>query len=268
MIVATLIVSALAALVIVPAHAYPFRKTLSWGADGPDVRALQIRVAGWYSRGLHRRLHITSHYGTKTVTAVRRFQRAHGLAVDGIAGPHTFAALNRLQGPNGSTAHFSWTEFDQHKSRACSRRANHYAHTFKGGRVGHRQVRRYVKRVMWRLEALRAKEGGHPVVVNSGFRSVAYNRCLGGATRSQHLYGTAADLQVPGISSHRLRKAARHAGFSGIGCYRRLSHTHVDLRQENADLPRERMWWWPKRDAKGRDLTAGGKPCRGERQHR
>src|SRR6476646_10813454 len=32
-------------------------------------------------------------YGPKTRSAVKRFQRAHGLAADGVAGPQTLAAL-------------------------------------------------------------------------------------------------------------------------------------------------------------------------------
>lgn len=266
-ILATLIVAAFGVSITAPAHAYPFHSTLSRGDDGPAVRALQIRVAGWYAHGTHRRLRPSSHYGGRTAAGVRRFQRMHGLAVDGVAGPQTFAALNRLQGSHGSTKHFSWAEFAQHRSRSCSRRANRYARTFKGGEVGHRQVRRNVKRVMWRLEALRAKEGGHPIVIDSGFRSVPYNRCIGGASRSQHLYGTAADIQVPEISAHALRKAARRAGFSGIACYRALPHTHLDLRRENAALSKQRSWWWPQRDHKRRDLTTDGKPCRGETPH-
>lgn len=41
---------------------------------------------------------------------------------------------------------------------------------------------------------------GRRVQVNSGYRSPALNRYLGGATSSQHLRGQAADIQVPGLS--------------------------------------------------------------------
>ncbi len=53
------------------------------------VRALQLRLA----RAGDRPGSIDGRYGPLTEQAVRRFQAAHGLAVDGIAGPLTLAAL-------------------------------------------------------------------------------------------------------------------------------------------------------------------------------
>ncbi|NLC48741.1 MAG: peptidase M15 [Bacteroidales bacterium] len=37
---------------------------------------------------------------------------------------------------------------------------------------------------------------GHPIRVNSGFRSLAVNSAVGGASKSQHLLGEAADITV------------------------------------------------------------------------
>lgn len=37
---------------------------------------------------------------------------------------------------------------------------------------------------------------GHPICINSGFRSVAVNRAVGGAHNSQHCTGEAADLDA------------------------------------------------------------------------
>lgn len=39
-----------------------------------------------------------------------------------------------------------------------------------------------------------------PVVVSSGFRSETINRRIGGAAKSQHCRGEAADITVPGMS--------------------------------------------------------------------
>jgi hypothetical protein len=47
---------------------------------------------------------------------------------------------------------------------------------------------------------------GKPITVNSGFRGAALNRRIGGATRSQHLEGKAADIQARGISVLELFK--------------------------------------------------------------
>jgi len=37
---------------------------------------------------------------------------------------------------------------------------------------------------------------GHPITVNSGYRSDELNRAIGGATNSQHMRGEAADITV------------------------------------------------------------------------
>jgi 3D (Asp-Asp-Asp) domain-containing protein len=66
-------------------------QTLRYGMENNDVRELQTALK---NRG-HFDFHTaTSYYGTITVDAVKSFQRAKGLDVDGIAGPQTFKALN------------------------------------------------------------------------------------------------------------------------------------------------------------------------------
>jgi len=47
------------------------------------------------------------------------------------------------------------------------------------------------------LEPLRARWGGHPIRVNSGFRSDAVNRKIHGSDTSDHLRGCAADIEIP-----------------------------------------------------------------------
>lgn len=49
------------------------------------------------------------------------------------------------------------------------------------------------------LEPVRARLG--LVRINSGYRSPAVNRAVGGAPTSQHLAGEAADIEVPGRSN-------------------------------------------------------------------
>ena len=47
------------------------------------------------------------------------------------------------------------------------------------------------------LEPLREKSGG-PVLINSGFRSEAVNKAIGGVKGSNHLTGCAVDIRVTG----------------------------------------------------------------------
>lgn len=71
---------------------------------------------------------------------------------------------------------------------------------------------------------------GQPVVINSGYRTLAYNSKVGGAKASYHLKGQAADIQVPGIAPIKVAAYAEGLGVQGIGLY--ASFTHVDTRSQ------------------------------------
>jgi zinc D-Ala-D-Ala carboxypeptidase len=242
---------------------------LAPGDAGPRVRILQVRVAGWYPASV-RKVHfaLDGVYGEQTVLAVEAFQRHHGLPVDGLAGPITLAAIAELADRDTSTANFDFSEFEQNYNPACSAQANAYAGTLRGGKVSARRVKRNIRRLMWRLEALRAKGRGNSIGINSGFRSVAYNSCIGGAGLSQHMYGTAADNRMANVSNHRERVLARRTELHGIGCYSSLTHNHLDMRMDNGDNPAARAWWWPEVDKRGRDLDSNGRVCWGEPKRR
>jgi Putative peptidoglycan binding domain len=77
---------------------------------GNDVRQLQIRIAGW--GGFRNYVNIDGIYGSETSAAVRRFQAAYRLDVDGVAGPQTFAKLYELQDADCTPKHFAYEEFD------------------------------------------------------------------------------------------------------------------------------------------------------------
>ena len=71
--------------------ASPFIQTavLRQGATGGEVKELQRRLKQWgYYSGS-----VDGIYGSKTVEAVKKFQRKNGLTVDGVAGISTYAAL-------------------------------------------------------------------------------------------------------------------------------------------------------------------------------
>ena len=54
-----------------------------------------------------------------------------------------------------------------------------------------------MKRLCVWLEVLRDKVG-HPIVINSGYRSPQLNRKVGGAANSNHLTGCAVDIRTSG----------------------------------------------------------------------
>ena len=249
-----------------PAHAFEFTKALSTGDVSPEVRALENRIAGWFPKTDQTAFEIDDRFDGQTRWAVTRFQKHYGLAADGVAGPQVFKVLARLEDPDGSTAHFDYSEFWQKRSSGCSRKANSYAGTFDGGMLPAGKVKKHVKRLMWRLEAVRAKGADNPIGINSGFRSVAYNQCIGGASLSQHMYGTAADTKMASVSNRKQRDIARGSQTYGIGCYSTLSHNHLDLRLQTHVLAAVQSWWWPRQDEWKRDLADDGRPCLGEKK--
>lgn len=72
---------------------------------------------------------------------------------------------------------------------------------------------------------------GKPVIINSAYRTVGKNNAVGGVARSQHLYGTAADIHIVGVSPKEVAKYAETLlpNTGGIGIY--STFTHIDVRE-------------------------------------
>lgn len=69
------------------------------------------------------------------------------------------------------------------------------------------------------------------VTINSGYRSVSYNKKIKGAQFSQHQYGMAADIQVKGVKPEDVYAYAEKLmpKTGGIGLYE--TFVHVDVRK-------------------------------------
>ena len=71
-----------------------------YGSSGEEVRQIQTKLKRWgYYTGS-----IDGIYGSKTVQAVKYFQRKNGLTEDGIAGPKTLAAMGITSSSSSSTS--------------------------------------------------------------------------------------------------------------------------------------------------------------------
>ena len=213
------------------AGAYGWTRTLREGSSGADVRELQIRVAGW-AAGSPAKTYVAvdGAFGAGTTAAVRRFQTGYGLTADGVVGPATQQVLNSLESSDGSTANFNFAEFTSRDGSG-----------FSGGKVSATQTRENVRRLMYKLEAVRRKSGNRAITVNSGFRSIAHNASVGGASNSMHLYGVAADIVVSGQTTRTTYRVAETCGFSGLEAYTH-SWQHVDSRVEYPYG--SGSWWW------------------------
>ena len=75
---------------------------------------------------------------------------------------------------------------------------------------------------------------GRTISVTSGYRAPAHNRSVGGATKSQHLTGRAADISAAGLTPRELSVEVLEVfGHDiGLGVYQgpRLNFVHVDIR--------------------------------------
>lgn len=146
-----------------------------------------LRLLGWPIR-------VDGVVGEQTTTALRDFQRGFAfstLVAGGGLGPRTQAALRvAIRRGGRCSQHFTFR-------------------SFRSPGDGWIKLDRALARA---LEVYRDALGA-PVVVLSGHRDPAFNRVHGGHPDSQHLNGTAADVE-PALTVEQVR-ALR--AFSGIG---------------------------------------------------
>lgn len=126
------------------------------------------------------------------------------------------------------TTHFSWAEFDCHDGTPVPD-----------------SVKPHVRRLCNSLELIRARFGA-PLIVNSGYRTHAYNKRIGGALRSQHVFGTAADFHpverskvatLAALIDEMLRNREL-PDVGGFGIYRNWVHVDVRPRKPNGGIAR------------------------------
>ncbi len=107
-IVAPLLLVVIVALILLALNAYDFNSptaeaatVLKKGSTGSEVRTLQTKLKNWgYYSGS-----VDGIYGSRTVSAVKYFQRVNGLSVDGVVGKKTASALGMtLSGTENSSS--------------------------------------------------------------------------------------------------------------------------------------------------------------------
>lgn len=74
---------------------------------------------------------------------------------------------------------------------------------------------------------------GKPVTISSGYRCPTHNRAVGGASKSRHVEGMAADITVKDVAPAEVAKYAESIGVKGIGLYETAKDgyfVHIDTR--------------------------------------
>lgn len=154
--------------------------------------------------------------GANTRAAVRRFQQAEGLGVDGIAGKATQAALlaavaagrvyvppddnNGTGGTSGGAGGSWWREI-----KYFTRDEPYIACPC--GRCGGFPVEP-AEKLMRLADAVR-EAAGKPMVPTSTVRCDAHNAEVGGVPTSRHKLGHAMDFVIPGLTAAQILAIVR-----------------------------------------------------------
>jgi len=124
----------------------------------------------------------------------------------------------------GKSLHINWDEL------ACKDGPNHtvgtpYPSEFINDGTAHK--------LSTMFENIRSLFNDKPITILSAFRTIEHNKKIGGATKSQHLFGRALDLKPPvGISIDKFYNTIKEFAvlfkITGIGKYK--TFVHVDFR--------------------------------------
>jgi hypothetical protein len=189
-----------------------------------------LAYLGYYSGS------IDGAWGKKSKSATEAFQRDFGnLEVDGICGSKTMSALKHavaygmpekeviVSKMENTTGNF-WDGIKYFKRSEFACKCGKYCNGFPVEPD---------KKLIKTLETIRDHFGA-PVTVSSGIRCKTHNTNVGGASQSQHMKGTAADIKVKGISPSEVVKYAESLmpNTGGIGTYN--TFTHIDVRSTKA----------------------------------
>lgn len=73
------------------------------------------------------------------------------------------------------------------------------------------------------------KKFGKPIKINSGYRTIAHNKKVGGKPTSSHLKGLAADISCTNSADRfKLEGVLREVGFNRLGVASTFIHVDID----------------------------------------
>lgn len=104
-------------------------------------------------------------------------------------------------------------------------------------------------RLLELVEQLRSNCGGYPLQCNCAYRCPEHNAEVGGVPNSQHVLGTAMDIQCPShLTIGQFRWYCEQLPFDGIGYYPWTDENgggfiHVDVRNGGISDSTNRAYW-------------------------
>ena len=98
-----------------------------------------------------------------------------------------------------------------------------------------------LRRLCVLLESVR-KTIGKPILINSGYRSMALNQVVKGQTMSQHLIGCAADIRITGMTPDEVIQAIKYSDIQFDQMIREFdSWTHISVANSPNITPRNQI---------------------------
>lgn len=170
---------------------------------------------------------IDGKWGALSEMATAAFQSVYGLDADGIFGKATKAKILEVIGSGvtgpvevETTADF-WDEIEFFDRDEFACKCGEHCDGFPV--EPDRELVRILMKVREHFSA--------PVIINSGVRCQTHNANVGGASKSQHMQGTAADIRVKGAAPETVAAYLETLlpNTGGIGVY--STFTHVDVRK-------------------------------------
>lgn len=150
---------------------------------------------------------VDGNWGSGSKAACRAFQEDfQGIQVDGLGGPETDKALRHavaydmfrvsdaVDVPTEPGTFWDEIEYftrEEFKCKCRGRYCNGYPHE--------------PQEAMVRLAEGARKHFGKPAIIISGLRCTQHNANEGGVANSQHIYGEACDIQIPGVSAAEMK---------------------------------------------------------------
>jgi hypothetical protein len=97
-----------------------------------------------------------------------------------------------------------------------------------------------LKRLAMILEQVRSLFNGSPVMVNSAYRSLEVNRAVGSSDGSQHRFGCAADIRIPGQTPDMVVKTILAANLPYDQLLREFdAWVHISVPTHEGGAPRK-----------------------------